>query len=133
MHPFFHETMVRANERELERRVRAPRLRWETPPPAAPGEPVTLRLARPQDEEALRRLSALEGRPDPAGPHVVAEIGGDVVAALPLGPGRPMGDPFRPTDHLVPLLELRAKQLTAAPSHRRPVAFWGAIRGWSRV
>ena len=45
-----------------------------------------------------------------------AEIDGKVVAALPLRGGKVMADPFRPTAHLIPLLELRAKQLATAPA-----------------
>ena len=40
-----------------------------------------------------------------------------MVAAYPLGIGSPLADPFRPTAHLMPLLELRARQL--APEERR--------------
>ena len=94
---------------------------------------MTIRLARPQDGEALVRLAQLEGRSRPEGTYVLAEIDGSVVAALPLAGGAPLGDPFRRTAHLVPLLELRAKQLTSAPRRRKPVALLGAIRAWSRV
>ncbi len=134
MHPLFSETMIRAHERELDRygrTVHAPRgARRE----AAGQEPsVTIRLARPQDGEALARLAQLEGRLEPEAACVVAEVAGSVVAALPLDGGEPLADPFRRTAHLVPLLELRAKQLASTPPRRKPIAFLGAIRGWSRV
>jgi len=41
-----------------------------------------------------------------------------VVAALPLGGGEPLSDPFRPTAHLLPLLRLRASQLEGQPRPR---------------
>src|SRR5580765_5343177 len=123
MHPFFAESMIRAHERELDRYGRtAHTLRGARRKAAGQESSVTIRLARPQDGEALVRLAQLEGRSRPEGTHVVAEIDGSVVAALPLAGGAPLGDPFRRTAHLVPLLELRAKQLTSAPRRRKPVA-----------
>jgi hypothetical protein len=134
MHPFFAESMIRAHERELDRYGRTAHTLRGARRKAAGQEPsVTIRLARPQDEEALVRLAQLEGRSQPEGTYVLAEIDGSVVAALPLAGGAPLGDPFRRTAHLVPLLELRAKQLTSAPRRRKPVALLGAIRAWSRV
>jgi hypothetical protein len=134
MHPFFHESMIRAHERELDRYGRTAHTLRGARRKAAGQEPsVTIRLARPQDGEALVRLAQLEGRPEPEGTWVVAEIDGGLVAALPVAGGKPLADPFRRTAHLVPLLELRAKQLTSAPRRRKPVALLGAIRAWSRV
>ena len=77
-----------------------------------PAKPVTIRLGRTPDDDALRRLAQLNERPTPTGPHVIAEIEGTVVAAMPLGPGEALGDPFRPTAALITLLEVRAAQLT---------------------
>jgi hypothetical protein len=74
--------------------------------------PVTIRLGHTPDEDALRRLAQLNERPTPTGPHVVAEVEGTIVAAMPLGPGEALGDPFRPTAALLTLLEVRAAQLT---------------------
>ncbi len=59
--------------------------------------------------------------PPPSGRLVVAEVDGIVVAAYPLGNGTPLADPFRPTAHLMPLLELRARQLS--PTERRGRGF----------
>ena len=135
MHSFFAETMIAHGERELNRRARRASLFAEAQRqrPARREEPVTLRLARPQDEEALRGLAQLEGRPVPEGPCILAEVDGAVLAALPLESGEFFGDPFRPTSHLVPLLELRAKQLSGGPLRRYPAALIGAIRAWSRA
>ena len=134
MHPFFSESMIRAHERELDRYGRTAHTLRGARRKAAGQEPsVTIRLARPQDGEALVLLAQLEGRSRPEGTYVLAEIEGSVVAALPLAGVAPLGDPFRRTAHLVPLLELRAKQLTSAPRRRKPVALLGVIRAWSRV
>jgi hypothetical protein len=111
MHPEFLQRMVHDRERELERQLRS---RAEYGPTATqPGrrEQVVLRLCSVHDDESIERLAALEGRPAPTGRHVVAEVDGVVVAALPLEGGPALADPFHPTAHLLPLLELRAKRL----------------------
>jgi hypothetical protein len=41
-----------------------------------------------------------------------------VVAALPLEAGPALADPSAPTSHIIPLLELRARQLTPQPRPR---------------
>lgn len=74
---------------------------------------LTVRALQPADTEAVRLLAALDGKHVPAGPALVAEVDREVVAALPLDGGRALADPFRPTAHLVALLELRAEQLRA--------------------
>src|ERR671927_1062914 len=74
-------------------------------------EQVTVRYAGASDSAELADLAALDSTPAPEGPVLVAETDARIVAALPLGSGRPIADPFRPTAELVALLELRAKQL----------------------
>jgi hypothetical protein len=78
------------------------------------GAGVTVRHARPGDERALARLAALDSAPLIHGPALVAEADARLVAALPLGSGRPIADPFEPTAAHVALLELRRRQLGAA-------------------
>jgi hypothetical protein len=73
-------------------------------------ESVTIRRSRPDDEPHVRRIAALDSRPAPAGPALVAEVDGEIVAAVALDGGPPVADPFRPTADLVALLELRALQ-----------------------
>jgi hypothetical protein len=74
-------------------------------------ERVTVRHAHAGDERALARLAALDSGQAPAGPALVAETDARILAALPLGSGRPIADPFVPTAELVALLQLRADQL----------------------
>jgi hypothetical protein len=51
---------------------------------------------------------------------LVAEVGGELVAALPLDGGDAVADPFRPTAALVEMLTLRAQQLRDGDhQHRR--------------
>jgi hypothetical protein len=74
-------------------------------------ERVTVRPAHVGDEPALARLAALDSAEAPTGPALVAEADARILAALPLGSGRPIADPFVPTAELVALLRLRAEQL----------------------
>jgi len=132
MHPAFREAMLKENRRELDRHLRQTQLlRRPDPVTVAAVEPVVLRLSRVQDEIALDTLGRLEGRPVRDGCYVVAEIGGKVVAALPLGGGAAFADPFRPTAHVLPLLALRAKQLDYRP--RRVRLLRAAVRAFSRA
>lgn len=83
-------------------------------------EHVTVRHATPADAPSLNRLAALDSASPPRGPALIAEVGDRPLAALPLGSGRPLADPFEPTAELVALLQLRAAQLEAGdPAPRR--------------
>jgi hypothetical protein len=82
---------------------------------------VQLRLCRVGDDPALEQLAELEGRPLPTGRFVVAEVGGRITAALPLAGGAPLADPFARTEHLLPLLELRAAQVRGKRRRLHPV------------
>jgi hypothetical protein len=75
---------------------------------------VTVRRSTSGDESALARLAALDSASPPRGPALIAEADTRILAALPLGSGRPIADPFEPTVALVQLLELRRTQIDAA-------------------
>jgi hypothetical protein len=91
-------------------------------------EPVTIRMAVPGDGAALGRLAQLDSAPA-RGPvaMLVAEVGGELRAALPLDGGRAIADPFRPTAELVAILAERARQL-APPATRRAARRWRPLR-----
>lgn len=132
MHPQFRIDLLQARRRELELAARRSHLLEHGAPPAAVAdEPVALRLCTVHDDPALERLARLEGRPLPQGRFLVAEVAGELVAALPLRGGPPLADPFRATAHLLPLLRLRARQLdrlSGKPRHAR-LALFSALRG----
>jgi hypothetical protein len=128
MHPDFLQMTLHDNARELERGARRAFLDRQPPVAPAPAEAVVLRLCCVHDDEALDGLAQLEGVSTPAGRFVVAEVDGIVVAAYPLGIGTPLADPFRPTAHLMPLLELRARQLVPEESRSRGLRFRGALK-----
>ncbi|MBN1530854.1 MAG: hypothetical protein JW895_17465 [Thermoleophilaceae bacterium] len=80
---------------------------------------VTVRHAVEADERALARLAALDSAPRLRGPALLAESNARVLAALPVGSGRAIADPFEPTAEAVALLELRRAQLLARDEPRR--------------
>ena len=80
---------------------------------------LTVRHAVEADERALGRLAALDSAPRLRGPALLAESDARVIAALPLGSGRPIADPFSPSAEAVALLELRRTQLLARDEPRR--------------
>jgi hypothetical protein len=75
---------------------------------------VVIRPSAPADRAALERLAGRDSQPVPAGRLLVAEAGGELLAAVPIAGGQPVADPFRPTAALIGLLELRAAQLRRA-------------------
>ena len=77
----------------------------------APSDGVTIRRSAPGDGQAISRLGRLEDRRPARGPYVLAERGGEVIAAVPLRGGPSLADPFMHTADLVSILELRARQL----------------------
>jgi len=110
------------------RRVRFARRTLLTVESANPGD-VTIRVAGSADDDALERLAALDSQSAPTGYVLVAEVAGELRAALPVAGGEPVADPFHPTAALTSLLALRARQLRAggfepvrAAAHRSLVA-----------
>jgi hypothetical protein len=79
---------------------------------------ITVRHAVAADRSELDRLAVLDSATSPRGPALVAEADSRMLAALPLGSGRPIADPFEPTAEVVALLQLRADQLARAPERR---------------
>jgi hypothetical protein len=78
---------------------------------------VTIYLSEP--DEMIERLAQLDSARRPSGRVVVAAVGGDPVAALPLDGGPPIADPFQPTAALVSLLELHVAQMRDRPAPGR--------------
>ena len=86
---------------------------------------IVIRLSRPDDEPALVRLAALDSRPVPAAPILLAEADGEVRAALSLSEGTEIADPFHRTAALAALLRTRADQLRG---ELRPTSAWYRVR-----
>lgn len=88
----------------------------------ATDQSLTIRMASSSDRVALTRLAQLDSvAPLGETPALVAEVGGELVAALPLASAGPIANPFRHTAGIVALLKGRAEELKAArqgPRHR---------------
>lgn len=104
----------------LQRRTKWPRTRSTgRPSPLDQGLGFTIRFAYPDDHAALRRLAALDSSPMLSGRVLVAEIGGELWAAVSLaGEPRVIADPFHHTAELVALLRERADRLAARQQQR---------------
>ena len=98
------------------------RSKSSSPSSRAAYDSVVVRLARSEDERAVARVAALDGKRVPGGRLLVAEADGQIVAALPVAGGQAIADPFRWTSDLVALMEMRAAQLSDAPEAPAPVA-----------
>ena len=80
---------------------------------------LTLRFGGTADSEAIDRLAQLDSRRAPRGPVLVAEVDGELWAALSLDDQHVVADPFRPTGELVALLVARSRQLRHASRGRQ--------------
>ena len=92
---------------------------------------ITVRHAVAADLSQLARLAELDSATPPRGPALVAEADSRMLAALPLGSGRPIADPFEPTAEIVALLQLRAEQLNESDRARRGLG--ERLRSWLRA
>jgi hypothetical protein len=72
---------------------------------------VTIRADQATDRAALRRVAQRDSRPIPRGELLVAEVDGEIQAAIALATGEVIADPFRPTAELVRMLGLRRDEL----------------------
>ena len=75
---------------------------------------LTMRPAAVNDAKALRRLAQLDSKHEPSGEALVAEMNGELLAAVPLDGGPAIADPFERTAEIVSLLRARANQVNAA-------------------
>jgi hypothetical protein len=82
---------------------------------------ITIRAATYADRAAIERLAALDDGRAPWDDYVLAFVNGELRAALPIGGGRPLADPFHLTEGVVNLLRVAAG---GQPAHvaggRRP-------------
>src|SRR3954469_13343463 len=81
-------------------------------------EAVLMRRATAEDAARIRTLARLDDKRMPAGPLLVAEAGGEIVAARSLATGAVIADPFRLTSDIVAMLRLRAAQVSELGERR---------------
>jgi hypothetical protein len=97
--------------------------------PDAAGARVTLRLSTPADERPLARLAALDSSEPPGGPILLAEVDGQLLAAMSVTDGTIIANPFRRTAAVIELLQARARQLQGDSRRRR----LRLLRSWPRA
>ena len=81
-------------------------------------EALVMRRATAEDTARIRTLARLDDKRMPAGPFLVAEAGGEIVAARSLETGAVIADPFRLTSDIVAMLRLRAAQVSELDERR---------------
>jgi hypothetical protein len=78
---------------------------------------ITLRPSTAADQTEIARLATIDSAEVPAGPLLLAEVDGELRAALTVADGRVIADPFQPTSALVELL--RTRRRTSGPTPDR--------------
>jgi hypothetical protein len=81
---------------------------------------TTIRSARPEDAEALRRVAERDSRTVPEGELLVVLVDCELRAAISLSSGEQIADPFHPTRALVEMLTVRAVRMHGEQSRTRP-------------
>ncbi len=79
---------------------------------------VTIRLTRPTDTDEIRRVAERDSRPIPEGELLLAIAGGEIRAAMSLGSGEVVADPFHHTAELVRMLTVRRAQMLRGTPRR---------------
>lgn len=100
----------------------------------SPADEITVRPAVAADRDAVARIAERDSRPTPRGTLLVAEVAGEIRAAIALDDGATIADPFRPTAELVEMLRISARAagaaarpaITFARSRRERLAFRSA-------
>src|SRR4029450_678566 len=100
----------------------------KAPRAPGPGARVTLRLATREDDEGIAHPAALSARSPPSAPLLLADVNGELQAALALTGPQELMDPYLPTAALVELLALRAKHLRGQMTPRALAETDSAIR-----
>jgi hypothetical protein len=80
---------------------------------------VVIRESNGSDADRLRRLAQLDSARIPAQPLILAELDGELRAAVSVNDGSVIADPFHRTADLVALAEMHASQRRKA--RRRPL------------
>lgn len=96
---------------------------------------VTIREAALTDGDALRRLAELDSARVPSAPVLVAEVGGQLRAAISIADGDVVADPFHPTKEVTDMIRIHA-HATGAVHHngrQRPAPSSPSIPGFPVV
>jgi hypothetical protein len=72
---------------------------------------VVIRHARPDEADALATLARLDSSRAPRGDVIVADVQGELWAAVSVDDGHAVADPFRPSGELTFRLSERAREI----------------------
>jgi hypothetical protein len=78
------------------------------PPKGSPKMNLTIRRATTADQFAIRRLAVLDSASPPTGEVLLGEMNGELWAAVSVGTGDAIADPFRPSGDIVELLRVHS-------------------------
>lgn len=81
-------------------------------------DPIVIRQADQADAGTIDRLAALDSAMLPAGPFLIAEVGGEARAAVSVADGSALADPFYPSAQLVELMRVRMAPRPARTERR---------------
>jgi hypothetical protein len=94
-----------------------------------PANSYSIRHATDLDKPTLRHLADLDSQKTPAGPALIAERDGIVVAAISASDERVLADPFEHTAVVAQLLRMRLRALRAhSETPSLPERLRGAMR-----
>lgn len=113
---------------EFQSRATRERLLRDSRAPRAGLLPVTIRYADSLDDRALAALAVLDSAEPLTLPALVADVEGQLHAALSLVDAAVIADPFRPTLELVELLRTRADQLASVPGRGLKASLGAPLR-----
>src|SRR5829696_4822763 len=80
---------------------------------------LTIRRAAAHDSSSVARLATLDSSEPPTGELLLAEMDDELWAAVGIGSGAAVADPFRPSGELVELLRFRAERIRGAAGGER--------------
>jgi hypothetical protein len=83
-------------------------------------DPILIRPATSADASAIERLAQLDSAPVPAGELLVAEVAGELRAAVRVDGRATIADPFQRTAAIVDLLTARAEHLRGPRRRHAP-------------
>jgi hypothetical protein len=83
----------------------------QTQNPEAANQAITIRPAAAADAAAVKRLAQLDSAPSLTGQVLLAECGNEAVAAIELGSGSVIADPFQRTAEISSMLAMRRRDL----------------------
>jgi hypothetical protein len=120
MNTLIHPALAKAQGEDLLRSAAAHRRAAD-----ARRSPLKIRPATPDDAPTLQRLAELDSSAPLSGRVLLAELDGELIAAVALESGASVADPFLRSADVVHMLRMRRYQILRRGG--------GAARAWARL